>query len=215
MCENKKCVLILSGGIDSVVLLHLLKRMKYSVYGLTFDYGQRHKKEILYAAYWADELCDEWNVVDLSCVNKLISNSSLTGDVDLYGNPKDTVVPNRNMMMLSIAIAWAENLGIDEVYFGANLSDYEVYPDCRQQYIVELNKASELGTNNSVKVKAPFIGMLKSDIVKLGSVLGVNFFKTWTCYKGDDFHCGKCPSCIERIKAFNNAGVKDPVKYNE
>lgn len=212
---DKECVLILSGGIDSVVLLHLLKSMGYKVYALTFDYGQRHSKEIKYAEYWAMQLCEGLEIIDLKNICNLVSRSSLTGKINLYDNPRDTVVPNRNMIMLSIAVGWAENLQINEVYFGANLTDYEIYPDCRQEYIVNLNKASELGTYNSVKIKAPFIGMLKSDIIKLGKLLDVDFSKTWTCYKGSEKHCGKCPSCISRINAFNEANIIDSVEYDK
>lgn len=218
--EPAKTVVVFSGGLDSTTLLHYVKSLGYEVYGLSFYYGQRHKKELEYAEYWAKKLCKEWKLIDLSFMKEIASNSALTDyskevphEHYTHENQKITVVPNRNMVMLSIAIAWAENLGAEAVFFGPHSNDYAIYPDCRPEFVEALDKASRLGTYNSIRVEAPFVSIKKWQIVKLGDSLGVDFSKTWSCYEGKEKHCGKCATCQERKEAFEIARVKDPTEY--
>jgi 7-cyano-7-deazaguanine synthase len=219
--KMSKSVLILSGGLDSVILLNSLKSKGHEVHALSFNYGQRHAKELQYAKQWAEKLCSSHQIIDLDFMKIIASNSALTNHSNhlpeehyTNANQKITVVPNRNMVMLSIGIALAENIGADAVYYGCHANDFTIYPDCRPDFVNALSKASELGTYQQVKVLAPFVNISKSDIVKLGSDLAVPFIDTWSCYKGEEIHCGKCATCQERIEAFQIAGVADPTPYN-
>ena len=216
----KKAVVIFSGGLDSTVLLHYVKELGYEIYGLSFDYGQRHKKELEFAKYWAERLCKEWKLIDLKFMKEIASNSALTDfnkklphEHYTNENQKMTVVPNRNMIMLSIAVAWAENIRAKKVFYGAHKNDYAIYPDCRPEFVEALSKASQEGTYNKVEIEAPFTNRYKYDLVALGDKLGVDFSKTWSCYEGREKHCGKCATCQERKEAFRIAGVKDPTEY--
>lgn len=220
--QNKKAVIIMSGGMDSTVLLYLLKAQGYNVYGLSFDYGQRHNKELVYAAYFGKELCEDWKLINLDFMKSIASNSALLDTSqeipeEHYTNENQqvTVVPNRNMLMLSIAVAYAENLDGADVFFGAHINDDTIYPDCREVFVNSVNETSQLATYNKIKVKAPFVGIEKYQIAKLGDKLKVPFYLTWSCYKGGVKHCGKCATCQERIEAFKLAGVDDPTIYEE
>lgn len=218
--NNKEAIVLMSGGIDSTTLLHYVKSQGYKVYGISFDYGQRHKKELEFAKYWGKKLCEEWKLIDLSFMSDVADMSALIDDSKsipkekyTHENQKITVVPNRNMVMLSIAIAWAENKGIKDVFFAPHHNDYAIYPDCRPEFVEAISKASQLGTYSNVRVNAPFVKMTKADIVKLGDNLGVDYSKTWSCYEGKEKHCGKCATCQERREAFMRAGVQDPTEY--
>jgi len=206
--EQKDCVLLLSGGIDSVVLLHFLKYLGYEVYGLTFGFKQDRRVDC--ARYWACELCEGWRYIDLSDIRELMSSSMVLDTVELRDFRPYKLLPNRSMIMLSLAVGWACRLCVDEVFFGANFDDYERHSDCRQDYVHTLSKAVQLATNSNVVVKAPFLGMKKSDIVRLGYMLDVDFSMTWNCYSDEDYPCGECPGCIERREVFREAGVPDP-----
>jgi len=215
-----KAVVVMSGGLDSTVLLHYVKSLGYDVYGISFDYKQRHRKELDFAKYWGNKICKEWKLVDLGFMKDIASNSALTDyDVKLpeehytNENQRVTVVPNRNMVMLSIAVAWAENIGADVVFYGAHANDRAVYPDCKEEFVDALSKASEEGTYNKVRVIAPFVNSYKWQLVQLGDKKGVDFSKTWSCYEGKEKHCGKCATCQERKEAFEMAGVEDPTEY--
>lgn len=217
-----KNVVIFSGGLDSTVLLHKIAKESSEIHGLSFNYGQRHKKELDFAKIQAAALCTSWQMIDISFLSGIASASALT-DHSLalplehytHNNQKITVVPNRNMVMLSIAIALAENNSCDSVYFGPHANDFAIYPDCRPEFVEQLSRASELATYNRIKVFAPFVNMKKSDIVMLGAKLGVDFSATWSCYAGGEQHCGKCATCQERKEAFVIAGIADPTVYAE
>lgn len=216
----KKAIVVLSGGMDSTTLLHYLKNKDYEVYGVTFSYAQRHEKELIFAEYWGKKLCDKWHKLDISFMEFITSNSALIDkninlpqDHYTNENQKVTVVPNRNMVMLSIAIAWAENLGVKHVYFGAHANDQTIYPDCREEFVFAISRASQLATYTNVEVKAPFAQMHKYEIAKLGSDLGVDYSKTWSCYEGLDRHCGKCATCQERKEAFEKNNIQDVTEY--
>lgn len=214
-----KVVTILSGGMDSVTLLYLLKAQSNEVYALSFDYGQRHKKEILCAKAICEELGVEHRVIDLTSVTQLLGGSALTDDIDVpeghYAdeNMKKTVVPNRNMMMLSIATAWAVSLEADQVVFGAHSGDHAIYPDCRQEFIDAMTTVTKIANYHSVEIVAPFIDADKGDIATAGKDMGVPYEKTWTCYKGLERHCGACGACVERQEAMAKAGVIEPEDF--
>jgi 7-cyano-7-deazaguanine synthase len=217
---NEGKVIILSGGLDSTVLLHILLKHKEPIYGLSFNYGQKHKKELIYAREWGLIHCKEWKLVDLNFLASISQNSALVNrrikvpeEHYEHENQKSTVIPNRNMIMLSIGVAWAESMNLREVYYGAHKNDHAIYPDCRPQFLSALTEASQEGTYNHVMIKAPFIHDLKEHIVGYGHRLNVDFRRTWSCYKGGDKHCGKCGTCQERIKAFKDAGIEDPTEY--
>jgi len=213
----KKGIIILSGGLDSTTLLHFLKNGGYEIYGLSFNYGQRHLKELEFAKYWGEKLCEEHKTIQLD-INDIISHSALSDkSIDLpeehytHENQKITVVPGRNTIMLSMAIAYAENLNIKEVFYAAHFSDRSIYPDCRKEYITALSLAWQLGTYNQVEVKAPFVDMTKTNIVRLGLDLKVDYSKTWSCYSGKERPCLKCATCQERNEAFVSNTTKDPL----
>lgn len=206
--------------MDSTVLLYKLKNEEYEVYGMSFDYCQKHSKELEYAEQLSKE-CVDWRIIKLPFMKIIASESSLldvSKDIpeEHYTdeNQQSTVVANRNMVMLSIAIAWAENLGGADVFFGAHMNDDTIYPDCRAEFIDSMNETSQLATYNNIRVKAPFVSVEKYQIAKLGDNLGVDFTQTWSCYNGREKHCGKCATCQERIEAFRLAELKDPTEYD-
>jgi 7-cyano-7-deazaguanine synthase len=220
-----RAVVITSGGLDSTVLCHFADTLYDELHLLSFNYGQRHKKELRFAALTAERLNTHHTLVDLRAVNNLLRGSSLTDDVEVpeghYSaeSMRLTVVPNRNMIMLSVAIAYAVAEGAKIVLAGMHAGDHPVYPDCRPEFIKELNDAAVSGNQgfavDGFGVNAPFVNCTKSDIVRLGSELGVPFADTWSCYLGGTLHCGRCGTCVERAEAFADAGVVDPTKYSD
>lgn len=215
----RKAVVIYSGGLDSTVLLYALLAERCHVKALGFNYGQKHRKELLSAQKITKDLRVDYQVVDLSPLSVLL-RSALT--VDGWEVPeghyqedtmRQTVVPNRNMIMLSIAAGYCISQGFDGVCYAAHGGDHAIYPDCRPEFVQALDAAVRLCDWSEVRIEAPFLRMTKGEIVKLGNRLGVPFVDTWTCYKGGEYHCGKCASCVERREAFEVAGVKDPTVY--
>lgn len=221
----KKAVIVLSGGMDSATALYKAKADGYDVYAISFDYGQRHKRELEFAkklGKTANVL--EHHILNLSNITKLISNSSLTNkSINVpeghyaADNMKLTVVPNRNMIMYSIAIGYAVNIKAKAIYVGVHAGDHTIYPDCRPEFIEALAVIAKIGNTGFVEkgfqIKAPFVNKTKAYIAKLGSKLGVPYELTYSCYNGKKLHCGKCGTCTERIEAFQVAGVTDPTKY--
>ena len=184
---------------------------------LTFDYGQRHNKEIECARNVSALMGVPHHIVDLSAVTPLLGDSALLGGREIPAchyteeAAKQTVVPNRNMIMLSIAVGYAEARKIGEVYYAAHAGDWAIYPDCRKVFIEAMQVAVRLATDwNPVDLKAPFAGISKADIVRIGLGLGVPYELTWSCYQGLDRPCGICPTCIERAEAFEINRAKDP-----
>lgn len=214
-----KTVLIYSGGLDSTVLLYHLRSQGADVHALSVDYGQRHRKELVFASALCQELGVEHQVANLQGITHLIGNSSQTGDIEVpeghYAEEsmKLTVVPNRNMIMLSVAAGWAINLKADSVVYGAHNGDHAIYPDCRAEFADAIAGCIKLADWHPVGLLRPFIEMSKAQVVALGAELGVPFEKTWSCYKGGAKHCGKCGTCVERVEAFQLAGVPDPTEY--
>ncbi len=219
-----RAVAIFSGGIDSTTLLYSLREQRLQLSALTFDYGQRHSKEIDAARMIATHAGIEHHVVDLRALRPLFGRSSLTDETVPIPNGsytadsmKVTVVPNRNGIMLDIAVAHAVATGATLVAFGAHAGDHFIYPDCRPTYVDAFEKAARLGNegfaNPDLRVVAPFSGMTKVDIVRLAVKLRVPLASTWSCYVGAKVHCGLCGTCNERIEAFREADVPDPTAY--
>jgi 7-cyano-7-deazaguanine synthase len=211
-------VLILSGGVDSTTLLYRMLSEGYQVEALTFNYAQRHKKEIECAAAIAGKLNVAHRIVDLGSLACLLGDSALLGGIDVpechYTEEaaKKTVVPNRNMIMLAIAAGYAEAREIPEVFYAAHKNDSTIYPDCRPEFVEALRPAIRLGTAwHPVELQAPFVNLSKAQIVKLGLQLHVPYEMTWSCYRGEDRPCGTCPTCIERQEAFAINGCQDPL----
>jgi len=221
---KKKAIVLLSGGLDSSVLLYYLTKgaLKYDCYPLTILYGQRHRKELNSAVKIAQSLSLPHKVVDLSCLRDLLA-SSLTGTGDIpygyYANEtmKSTVVPNRNMILLSIAAGYAQTIKARYVAYAAHTGDHAIYPDCRSEFANSMRESIKLGTgwdSDGIELITPFLPLLsKADIVRIGIKLKVPFELTWSCYEGEDKACGQCGTCIERLEAFRLNNVIDPIEY--
>ena len=216
-----KSIIVYSGGMDSTVLLYRLAKDGDELKALSINYGQRHSKEIEYAESICRNLGVEHRVANLESISELLSGSALTSD-DLEvpeghyaeDNMKATVVPNRNMILLSVAAGWAISSEFDRVAYAAHSGDHAVYPDCRNEFADALDATIRLADWREVSLYRPFVDCAKADLVKLGAELGVPFEKTWSCYKGLDLHCGRCGTCIERREAFHLAGIHDPTYYS-
>lgn len=213
----EKAVVILSGGMDSATLLYKVINDGYSPYVLSFDYGQRHKKELEYAKRLTSKLDVPHIIVPLD-INSLLQGSALTSpDMPVpeghyaQENMKQTVVPNRNMIMLSIATGYAVSIGAENVFFGAHAGDHAIYPDCRKDFVDALNLATKIANYTPVLIHAPFLDMDKGDIAIMGLELNVPYGDTWTCYKGEEIPCGVCGACVERAEAFAKAAAPDPL----
>jgi len=213
-----KTVCVLSGGMDSTTLLYKLLSEGKEVEAISFDYGQRHKKELQSAKATCQKLNVPHKVIDLSFLRELLSNSALTSEIEVPEghyqdeNMKLTVVPNRNMIMASIAIGYAVNIDADEVALGIHAGDHAIYPDCRPEFLSALAGIAEIANFKPIEIYAPFIFVDKGDIASIGKQLGVDYSLTWTCYKGQENACGKCGACQERAEAFEKAKSIDPVK---
>ena len=215
-----KYVILLSGGLDSTVLLWHLLDEGHQVSALSIDYGQRHRRELDAAAALAAERGVPYRVADLRVLGEFLAGSALTSDeIDVpHGHYNDesmkiTVVPNRNMLMLSVAAAWAISSSADCIAYAAHSGDHVIYPDCRPEFVRALGQAIALADWRKVRLETPFLKLSKGDICKRGAALGAPLAKTWSCYGGGELHCGRCGTCVERIEAFQLAQVLDPTAY--
>ena len=215
-----KTVLIYSGGLDSTVLLFDLLADGDSVLALSVDYGQRHRVELEHARRMAQSLGVEWQLADLSGITHLLTGSSLTSAEIAVphghyaeGTMKQTVVPNRNMIMLSVAAGWAIARRADRVAYAAHAGDHTIYPDCRPEFAAAVDAAFRLADWREIHLYCPFVTLTKTEIVSRGVQLNVDFGGTWSCYEGGPIHCGRCGTCFERREAFLRAGVPDPTRY--
>jgi 7-cyano-7-deazaguanine synthase len=217
-------IVIASGGLDSTVLAYWLAARGTLLTMLSFDYGQRHRVELSYAAGIADLLECAHEQVDLSSLRPLLAGSALTDAEALVpdGHYTDesmraTIVPNRNAIMLDVAVAFAVIHQADAVAFGAHAGDHAIYPDCRPQFVERYAQmvrcANEGLLVEGFEILAPFLTQNKTDIVRLGIELGVPFERTWSCYRGNAVHCGTCGTCTERREAFRQNRISDPTRY--
>ena len=215
----KKAVVIYSGGMDSRTVLEKAIHDDYDVHALSFNYGQRHSVELEYARRVTDKKGIIHKIIDISSINDLLQGSSLTGDIDIpeghyeEESMKSTVVPNRNMIMLSLAIAYAVSIGTDKVYYGAHAGDHAIYPDCRPEFLEKMNSVAAIANYEAVNIYAPYLDGNKETILQDGFKMGVDYEDTWTCYNGRQKACGKCGACQERLEAFKAVGRTDPLMY--
>lgn len=216
----EKIVLVLSGGMDSAVLLYHLLDAGHTLKTLSVNYGQRHVREIESAAALSERVGVEHRIADLRSINPLLGSNSLSSaEIEVpeghYAEEsmKQTVVPNRNMIMLSVAVGWALALQFDAVAYGAHSGDHAIYPDCREEFAQALDQAVGLCDWQGMQLMRPFVELDKGAIAQRGDALGVPFELTWTCYKGGAVHCGKCGACQERREAFATHRITDPVGF--
>ena len=214
----KDSIIIVSGGMDSVTLLYDFKDR--IALGISFDYGSNHNaKEIPFARWHCEQLGIEHITIDLAFMPQYFKSSLLEGaDAIPEGhyadeNMKSTVVPFRNGIMLSIAAGIAESRGLKYVMMANHGGDHTIYPDCRAEFVEAMNEATKAGTFPGIEILAPYTNITKADIARKGKELGIDYSKTWSCYKGEDVHCGKCGTCVERKEALRDAGIEDTTIY--
>ncbi|MGK0239547.1 MAG: 7-cyano-7-deazaguanine synthase [Candidatus Pelagisphaera sp.] len=214
-------IAVYSGGMDSTVMLSAMLEQGIDVKGaLSIDYGQKHRKEIVAAADICAEFGIEHRIADLRGISELFGHSGLTDSATEVpeghyeeDSMKQTVVPNRNMILISVATAWAITKEAEAIAYAAHSGDHAIYPDCRVEFADALDDAIRLCDWSSVWLYRPFVDMSKQLIVAEGARLGSPMGKTWSCYKGGALHCGKCGTCIERREAFHLAEIDDPTVY--
>ena len=216
-----KTLIVCSGGLDSVVLAYKVAS-EGNVTGLvSFDYGQRHKKELEFAALCAKKLNVTHDIVDIRSIGKHLTGSALTDDIDVPDGHyeeetmKITIVPNRNAIMLAIAYGLAASKGADRVATAVHGGDHFIYPDCRPGFVNAFAQMQNHALDGyaDISLYTPFVTDPKSAIVEAGAEIHVPFHETWSCYKGGEVHCGTCGTCVERREAFHLAGVVDPTEY--
>ena len=226
---TKKAVCLLSGGLDSCVTSFIAKDEDYEIFTISFNYNQRHKKELLQAEKISTLLGSKKHVIiDLDLAKfgaSSLTDLSIKPDLDkkiedIGKEIPSTYVPARNTVFLSIALAYAESIDADAIFIGATATDYSGYPDCRPEYFDEFQKLVNLATKKGVsgeiiKIKTPLLNLSKTEIIKKGLDLNVPFDQTWSCYMGQDKACGKCESCLLRLKGFKEAGIIDPLGYEK
>jgi 7-cyano-7-deazaguanine synthase len=222
MEKISKTVVLVSGGMDSVTALYDAAGRYDVVAGLSFDYGAKHSdREIPFAAFHCLKLGIRHEVISLDFINRLFRSDLLkSGGAIPEGHyeeqtMKQTVVPFRNGIMMAVTAGIAESMGAQGLVIAAHSGDHAIYPDCREDFMESMGEAIRLGTYAQVELIRPFIAMRKAEIAKRGLDLGVDFSRTWSCYKGGDVHCGRCGTCVERREAFLIAGIRDPTVYLE
>lgn len=219
----KKAVVLLSGGLDSTTMLYVAKAKGYEPYCLCFDYGQRQRREINSAKAIAKKTKCSLKIVKFTLpwkgsalLDKKIAIEKNRRLKDFTKKIPATYVPARNTIFLSFALSYAEVMGVETVFIGANIVDWSGYPDCRPEYLKAVEKVFQRGTKKGVlgkkiKIFAPLLQKTKAQIIKTGLKLGVPYELTWSCYQGGKSPCGECDSCQLRAKGFKEAGTKDPL----
>lgn len=215
---KKDTVIILSGGMDSVTLLY--DQQERIALAVSFDYGSKHNdREIPFARLHCERLGIPHIVIPLDFMTKYFKSSLLEGGEEIpeghYAdeNMKSTVVPFRNGIMLSIAVGIAESNDLRFVMMANHAGDHTIYHDCTPQFVDAFDEAARAGTFVKVGLLSPFTNWTKADIARRGKELGINYAETWSCYKGEEKHCGKCGTCVERREALSEAGIEDPTEY--
>jgi len=219
--DKEKAVIILSGGMDSTTMLYDVIDKGYEPFAISFDYGQKHKKELEYAMATCKVLGVHHKIVDLSVLNQVAPSALTRKDIEVPeghyedDNMKQTVVPNRNMVLISLATSYTIGIKAKALFYGAHAGDHAIYPDCRKEFAEALRDVISICDWHKVELQFPYIDIDKGDIALRGKELNVNYALTWTCYKGKEKACGKCGSCQERLEAFQKAGLTDPIEYEE
>lgn len=215
-----KALIVFSGGLDSTVALYWAKQVFKEVETISFNYGSKHnEQEYLHGIKTCEKLGIKNTRISLDFMNQYFKSDLLKSGGDIpegyytAENMKSTVVPFRNGIMLSIATGFAESNDCDVIILGNHAGDHAIYPDCTPAFIKGIKEAVNKGTQKQIKVLSPFCNITKTDIVKLGKNLGVDFSLTYSCYKGGEKHCGKCGTCSERKEAFEQAGIEDKTDY--
>ncbi len=213
-------VVVYSGGLDSTVLLYHLRGEGHGVKALSVNYGQRHARELDAARAITAALGVEFRLLDLSCLGTLFPGTALTSSevaVPMVeydpASMQMTTVPNRNMVLLAVALAWAAHLEYDGVAFAAHAGVTTTYPDCRPAFVEAMDRVAQEADWRRLRVLAPFVKWTKTEVVRRGAALGVPFGQTWSCYVGGPRHCGQCGTCRDRRQAFTEAGILDPTEY--
>jgi len=209
-----KAVVLLSGGIDSTVTLYLVKKYRFGPYVLIFDYKQRHKKEILFAVNTAKRLKAPYKIVKIGFPwgGSALTDRKIKVPLTKSRGIPVTYVPGRNLVFLSLAVSFAETIKAKKIFIGAHIQDYSGYPDCRPEFLESFSRTANLGIKHKgIKIESPLLDKGKTEIIKLGYSLGVDFSKTWSCYQGSKNPCGKCDSCRYRREGFKKAGFPDPL----
>jgi 7-cyano-7-deazaguanine synthase len=215
-----KVVVLLSGGMDSVTAFHHARAEHAVVAALSFDYGAKHNHREIPCAMWhAEHAGVSHEIVPLRFIDRLFTSDLLCSGGDVpdghYAEQsmKRTVVPFRNGIMLAVACGYAESIGAEGLVIAAHSGDHAIYPDCREPFMAAMARAMEEGTYARIRLLRPFIALDKAAIARRGAELGVDFSRTWSCYKGGETHCGTCGTCVERREAFALAGIEDPTIY--
>ena len=217
---EKDSVLILSGGMDSTTLLY--DQQERIALAISFDYGSNHNaREIPFAQWHCQQLGVEHLIIPLDFMSRYFNSSLLQGaDAIPEGhyaddNMRSTVVPFRNGIMLAIAAGMAESRGLKYVMMANHGGDHAIYPDCRPEFVEAMSEAMRTGTYPGIRLLAPFTDLTKTDIALKGKLLGIDYAKTWSCFKGGEHHCGRCGTCVERREALRDAGIPDNTVYEQ
>jgi 7-cyano-7-deazaguanine synthase len=218
-----KTIVICSGGLDSVTLAHRVAAQQDLTALVSFNYGQRHKKELDFAAACSTRLGVPHHIIDIRAIGAALSGSALTDAIDVpdghyaEDSMKVTVVPNRNAIMLTIAFGIAAAEKADAVAAAVHGGDHFIYPDCRPGFIDAFQEMQNQALEGyaDVKLFTPYVNLSKADIVRDGVTHKAPFDATWSCYKGGAYHCGRCGTCVERREAFEIANVPDPTRYDD
>lgn len=226
---TKKAVILLSGGLDSTTVLAIAHAEGYELHSLAFDYGQRHQREVEAAS----AVARHYGVTQQKTVKidlRAFGGSALTADIavpharsleEMAQDIPITYVPARNTIFLSFALAYAEVHGANDIFLGINAIDYSGYPDCRPEYLEAYEHMANLATRattqdgRAIHIHAPLLRMSKAEIVRKGTELGVPYELTWSCYEGGERACGTCDSCLLRLNGFAEAGLRDPIAYEQ
>lgn len=217
---SHKILVSFSGGLDSATLLTKLIHDGHKPIAVNFNYGSKHNQvERAYAKSFCEKRAIDYVEVELPFVNTMFSSNLLQSGGEVPDRSYDknsmsqTVVPGRNGIFMSILAGYAESVGASKIAIANHSGDHFIYPDCRPEWIAAINEAIRLGSEGKVQVVAPFEKMSKADIVKLGLELGIDYSETWSCYRGGEFHCGKCGTCVERRESFAALNQQDPTTY--
>ena len=217
MASIEKIVLVLSGGADSSTLAYLTKSQGHDIYPISFNYGQIASKETNSAEIIAKNLGTIAKVIDVSTLKQIFGGSTVLMDKSMAMPAQfesKVIVPFRNAIFLSIAVAYAITIGAKKIIYGAHKSDSPFYPDCRKEFVDAFQDAAKLGTAEDITIENPFHNFSKADIIRKGTTLKVPYEITWSCYLEEEQHCGACESCNNRKNAFKEAQISDPTKYS-